>query len=84
MCTGVHVVQKDIVSLQVGITGGCEPPDVGARNELQRSNWAHLSSLHKCLCITCRCSDYRGQRGHLIPLELELDIVGSSHVGAGN
>jgi hypothetical protein len=36
------------------------------------------------VCAACVCSTYRGQKRALDPLELELQMVVSHHVCAGN
>lgn len=40
--------------------------------------------LYVCLCTICVSSALRGQKRALDPLELELEVVGSCHMGARN
>lgn len=40
--------------------------------------------LQACLCIMCMLGICRGQKRWLNPLNLELDVVVSYHVGTGN
>lgn len=36
------------------------------------------------VCVACTCSDCGGQKREPDPLDLELQTVGSHHVGSGN
>lgn len=41
-------------------------------------------SWHEAVCTNIRAGTDRGQKRALYPLELELQLVVSCHVGAGN
>ena len=44
----------------------------------------HICVPHVCLCATHMAGSLGGQKRALDPLELELQMVVSSQVGAGN
>jgi hypothetical protein len=40
--------------------------------------------MYVCMCTRYMCDNHRGQKMFLDPLELELDMIMSHHVGSGN